>query len=250
MRREIVVFGSRRKQWATAEAFAAGFGGRLVELERAKVVPGALHILGGLQFGALELLQALRAQGEQYVFYDRAYFGGGPGSGRYRVTLNAYQQHWIRVDADLARLQALGVQLQPLLAGQGEHLLLVPPSPAVSALFGLGDWAVQMSGRLAQVTDRPVRISVKGDPVPLGERLRDCRAVVTWSSNVAVEALCAGVPAYVGPESAAAPAAGSIEAMEKALLVSGRVAWAASLAWGQFTVEEIRNGFCKGVLGL
>ena len=144
-----------------------------------------------------------------------------------------------------------GVGLDPWRA-KGSHILLVPPGAAICRLFDLGDWEAKTIRRLKDCTDRPVVVSYKGDPKPLADRLAWCHAVVTWTSNVAVEAACAGIPAFVGPESAAAPVATGLEYLEQMIespLMPEREAWAASLAWGQWTVDEIKRGFAREVLG-
>lgn len=250
MRREFVHYVVSQKSPRLSQAILRGFGARGLAVERAAFEhrPGRVHLVCGLQFGALELLQQIRAAGADYVFFDRAYFGGGPGSGVYRATLNGYQQHWVRPEGPARPLPALRSWRT-----RGEHVLLVPPGPAVCRLFGLGDWEVQISARLRLLTQRWVRVTYKGDPVPLAERLQGCHAVVTWSSNVAVDAIVAGVPAFVGPEAAALPAAKGLAALEAELedpWRGERGAWATSLAQGQFSLDEIRNGFCREVLGL
>jgi hypothetical protein len=229
-----------RKNRHHGDAIAGGWNAATVAADGRRLEPDALHLIGGLQHGSLELLQAARAARAPYVFFDRAYFGGGPGSEWLRVVPGAYQKHW--VDRWPARFP---VALEPWRTAGG-HILLVPPAnDAIKALFGLKDWQDQTLARLRACTDRPVMVSVKPDPRPLAERLRDCWCVVTWTSNVAVEAICAGVPAIVGPESAAAPVAGRLDDLENAINQPPRPEreqWAASLTWGQFTLDEIRNG--------
>lgn len=234
-------------------AFAKGFNAKRVACSANAWQPGAeLHIIGGLQFGALELLRRARAEGAPYLFFDRAYYGGGPGSGRLRVTLGAYQQHWVNHDVlarPSAHLRGPRLEMKPWSSGR-EQIMVVPPSDAVRKLYGV-DWD-QIARGIASRTVRPIIVSLKGDPSPLAERLERCHCVVTWSSNVAVEAVCAGVAAYVCTESAAAPVAGSLMRG----LAAGfedpprpdRGAWATSLAWGQFTLAEIASGYARAVV--
>lgn len=246
-----VCYLSTRKNRHHGEAIAAGFGARCVPVEQARLEPDAeLHLIGGLQFGSLELLTEARAKGVPYVFFDRAYFGGGPGSDRLRVVADAYQHHLVHdwyVPKLPDRLTALGVEMKPW-RGAGDHILLVPPSEAIQRLFDLGDWEAQMLARLRHCTERPVMVSHKGDPRPLSTRLHGCHAVVAWTSNVAVEAICAGVPAIVSRWSAAAPISSLLDKLEhwieQPLMVppKDRLRWARWLAWRQWTVAEIRQG--------
>lgn len=247
-----VLYTQRHKARGHMDAMEKGFPGQRVDLDSGKLASGddVLHIVGGLQFGALERMKEIQLSGAPFIFYDRAYFGGGPGSERLRITANAYQKN--KVQAGVAgRFAKLGVELKPW-TQDGDHILFVPPSPAVRALFSVGDdWEGRILKRLADATKRPVRVSVKGDPAPLEERLRGCWCVVTWTSNVAVDAIVAGVPAFTSAHSAAAPVAGSLLDLET--LIEGpptpkREAWAESLAWGQFDLAEIRGGYAKEIV--
>lgn len=235
-------------------AFAQGFDADLVPADSPVAKSASLHIVGGLQFGALEALQTIRRHALPYVFFDRAYFGGGPRTQWLRVVPGAYQHHWIsqhgpqRFDA---LVRAGLAQLQPWRRG-GRHIMVVPPSMAVQKLFGVpSDWAAQQVATIKAATDRPVIVSTKGDPRPLAERLADCWAVVTWSSNVAVEAICAGVPAFAGPESAAWPVSGELSRLAQDIEKPPRCereAWAWGLAAGQFTIDEIRSGAARDAI--
>lgn len=242
-------------QWGKArhftEAVIAGFPGRVRDIGVEHLAEGCVHVLGGLQFGCLELLQEIRRRKEPYVFFDRAYFGGGTYTNRIRLTKNAYQKHWV-AGGDAARLARWNVQFAPW-REDGEFVMVVPPGEAVAALFGLKDWETNVLARLSLIGERRVVVSRKKDrdKSPLAERLKGCHAVVTWTSNVAVEAVCLGVPAFVSPWSAAAPVCRRLDELEAALetpLRPALEAWAASLAWGQFTVDEIASGVARAAL--
>ena len=233
-------------------AIATGWQARTVPSTRATLERGALHLIGGLQYGSMELLHEARETGEPYVFFDRAYFGGGPASGRLRVVPNAYQHH--RLNAAPGGMNRLGQVwnegIAPWKTG-GRHLLVIPPSAAICRLFHLGDWEARILAQLNAVTDRPVRVSYKGDPVPLAERLRDCHAVIAFTSNVAVEAVMAGVPAFCSVLAAAAPVCRPLEDIAVHLeqpVRPEREAWAEGLAWGQWTIDEIRSGAARCAL--
>ncbi len=255
---KVVHYFADNKNVHHGEAILAGWGAERVWVGKARLARGAgLHLIGGLQFGALEILMEARETKAPYIFFDRAYFGGGPGTNRLRAVRGAYQKNWVDDFGHnlrpQRRLDALGVRLEPWRA-QGRHILVVPPGAAICRLFGLGDWEAKTLRRLKDCTERPVVVSYKGDQKPLADRLAGCHAVVTWTSNVAVEAVCAGVPAFVGPESAAAPVATQVEYVERLIEEplmpddQAREAWAASLAFGQFSVEEIRSGVAREAL--
>ena len=238
-----------RKNRHHGEAIIKGFGARAVSAEGARLEPDALHLVGGLQYGSLELMQQLLGAAEPYVFFDRAYFGGGPGTNRLRVVPSAYQHHWI-TPRPPDRFERAGVELKPW-RNEGRHILLVPPGQAVRALFGIDGWLEATALRLKSCSERPVVVSVKGDPRPLSTRLHNCWCVVTWTSNVAVEAVCAGIPVFVSRHSAAAPVGVAIEQLEiriEAPTMPDRSAWAHSLAYGEFDLGEIESGYARSVV--
>lgn len=240
----------KNRPWG--EAIVKGFRARVTQPTKPQLGRGLVHIVAGLQFGALETFKAIRAAGEPYIFVDRAYFGGGARSGRMRITFGAYQQHWIRATSDTRRARDLGVELQPWRVG-GDFIMVVPPSPEVEQVFGI-HWERDWMPRIRVATDRPIVVSPKShrDKSPLAERLTGCHAVVTWTSNVAVDAICAGVPAFVWPDSAAAVVAHPIgalaERIERPRQSARRAVWADSLAHGQFTVSEVASGFARDIV--
>jgi hypothetical protein len=99
---------------------------------------------------------------------------------------------------------------------------------------------------LARVTDRPIVVRAKPQPgeaaVPLPQALETAHALVTHSSNVAIEAACLGTPVFVSPASAAAPIGRTdLDAIESPAYPD-RAAWLAHLAFNQFSFEEIGDG--------
>jgi len=237
-----VLYYTPQKNKHHGDAVADGFGCRKVSTER--VIPGAMHFIGGMQFGNERILAEVRRRKEPYVFFDRAYIGGGHGSNVLRAVVNAYQHHWVIPSRGP---RSWGVELQPWQTS-GDCIMLVPPSSfEVAALFDAYVWAEIMIDKLRKLTQRPVFVSRKGDTEPLSSRLRRCHAVVTFTSNVAVDAIIAGVPAIVSEHSAARPMSGHCEALTAEMIENPprpeRQAWFDGLAWGQFTVNEIATGF-------
>ncbi len=258
------IYTQYRKARHSTEAMVAGFPGALeTPSEPGQLADADLHLLGGLQFGSLPLLQQIYALRAQFVFWDRAYFGGGTHSDRLRITKNQYQKCTVNEQAGgLHRFEAFGGRLLPW-RGRASHIMVVPPSDAILTMFVGSDlpnrqqaWIDYTLEAIRKGTDRPILVSMKGDARPLDSRLKHCHAVVTYTSNVAVEAICAGVPAFTSHLAAAAPVAGGLHDLSNAHCIENppmpddatREAWAASLAWGQFTLAEIRSGLAREVV--
>lgn len=239
--------------WA---ALAKGFGARLAPLpfgEPRRLDLSGPAILGGLQFDMADLLRQARGLGFPYLFVDNGYFRTHDGATRIRrrVTPNAYCQFWINEIAAQpgygARFDALGLELKPW-RKSGRHILVYLSSPAHSEFFKLEAWLSETLYMLERYSDRPVIVRRKGELGPLEQELADCWAVVTWSSKLACEATLAGVPAFTGPESGAVPVSGgALENIETPSLCDFRREWACSLAWGQYTTEEIASGMAAEI---
>lgn len=238
-----------------SEAVRIGFDAEAMPMYKPvfRKVPERLHIVTGLQYGALDIMQRILATGAEYVFCDRAYYGGGARSGRFRLTLNAYQKNWINTPAALtnghSRLDAWGVAPQPWRT-DGDKVMVVPPSEAVEKLYGI-NWARDWLPKIQEATRREVIVSPKRDreESPIFDRLPGVHCVVTWTSNVAVDAILFGIPAITHGDAAAAPVAGDLRVLDiENPPRPDRAAWAESLAWGQFSIDEIRAGFARRVL--
>jgi hypothetical protein len=77
----------------------------------------------------------------------------------------------------------------------------------------------------------------------LREALRDCWALVTWSSAAANEALLAGVPVFTAADCAAALLGRTdFSKIEVPVYPEGRTVWAAALAGQQWSLDEFRHG--------
>jgi hypothetical protein len=143
------------------------------------------------------------------------------------------------------RFKALGVELKPW-STDGKHILVAP-----NRSFGVGnqvmapDWAQRASERLRKATSREVRIRPhpgnNAPRRPLSEDLKDCWAVVVWSSGVAVHALAAGIPAFIEAPFHILKGASASGAVDFPVTPE-RLPHFERLAWGQWTCEEIASG--------
>lgn len=103
-------------------------------------------------------------------------------------------------------------------------------------------WTETVVGELSRHTDRPILVKEKGEG-DLRSALEDAWCVVCYASNAAIEAVISGVPAIVLGDSAADPVSWSFNNIESPDWPE-REDWANALAWHQFTLDEMRSGFC------
>jgi hypothetical protein len=128
----------------------------------------------------------------------------------------------------------------------GEHVLLAMPGVHFGMALGIDvkGWCATIVGEVysrTQKLGRELRVRVRDEKRPLAFDLRDCWAVVTHSSNVAVDAVIAGVPVFVQPTCPAAPV-GRLDLDLANPVTPGRDRWLYSLASQQFSLAEMRSG--------
>lgn len=222
-------------------AFADGVGCDLGLTEEG-LLPGVPVVWGVLRGSDLILAEA-RRRSRHFFYIDHAYFGRGHGL-NYRITRDAYEAGAVR-DYPRDRAEALGLRLEPWRDG-GSVVLICPPTQFFMDAHGCPDWLGETMRAIRRATDRPIEVRAKPQPgepnEPLARALKRTHAIVTHSSNVAVEAVVAGTPVFVAPTSAAAPVGETDLSRIEQPRRPDREAWLAHLAYSQFTFAEIADG--------
>ncbi len=228
-------------------AFAQGCGG--VNIVSRRLRPGPVALFGSPQIWNPILLQAIH-EGRDWYYGDHACFGRYR---YYRVTRNALQHHGHgrhRKDS----LRRLGINIEPW-RKDGEHVVFCPPDQAFTQLFGFDAdvWEKNILSELQRHTRRPIVVRRRGQVGrmrPLAEDLQGAWALVTYSSNAAVEAVVRGVPVFCLHECAAsAMGLSDLSMIESPAYPDWREQWAANLAANQWTLEEIAAGECWREIG-
>lgn len=224
-------------------AFARGTGCRMDYAEDAQGAGPGIPVVWGVLRNSDPVLAAAKGEGRHFFYTDHAYFGRGHYL-NYRITRDAHEAGRVR-DCPADRAEALGVQLSPW-RKPGSTILVCPPTQFFMDAHGCPDWLHTTLATLHAHTDRPIEIRSKpaaGAPSePLDSALGRAYAIVTHSSNIAVEAVVAGVPVFVAPTSAAAPVGETELSRIEQPRRPERQAWLNHLAYSQFTFEEIATG--------
>jgi hypothetical protein len=227
-------------------AFARGAGCRLAyaedelsETEELRSIP----VVWGVLRGSDALVARAKAQDLHFYYIDHAYFDRGHGHS-YRITRNGYEAGPVRKCRD-DRLRKIDITIHPW-RKSGRSIIVCPPTDFFAAAHGCPNWLEETIEQLRLETDRPIIIRTKpqqGEPFePLPKALEDAHALVTHSSNVAIEAACLGTPVFVSPTSAAAPIGCTSLGMIESPRYPKRDGWLAHLAYSQFTLEEFASG--------
>ncbi|MGO1079951.1 hypothetical protein [Inquilinus sp. CA228] len=188
-----------------------------------------------------------KAEGRDWYYADNGYFPVGIDGGQYfRVARNAVQAiapGWTLADG-ARRSWAFGFasSVSPWRQDGRTVLVCLQSDEFMATVAGT---AIDLALEAGRHTDRPIVVRRKGDATPIAAALADAWCVVTWSSNCAIDAICAGVPAIVLGQSAAVPMAGTrLEQIEDPPRPDGREAWVGRLAASQWTLDEMARGDC------
>lgn len=242
------------KNRAICEAFAAGCGAPIVSPY--PLLDGDVFMFGCLR-GLLPTLRWAQTEGRTWYYADNGYFLPGkrkPERGGYiRVTRNAMQHDGTgKFAAD--RWARLNLDIKPW-RKSGSHIIVCPLARLLAVILGVDAdrWLKETLATLKLHTNRPIRVRKKMSyreavaigGVPLSEDLKGAWALVTHSSNAAVEALLAGVPVFcTDPCGAYRMGLPDLSRIEAPIMPDDREQWAWNLAAAQWSLDEMRDGTC------
>lgn len=159
---------------------------------------------------------------------------------QHRNIINRPDDRWRRLDYSIHKRKS------------GTHILLVTPSEKPCKFYGIEKelWVQQTIETIKKYTDRPIIVR---DKAPRQQRivktifddLKDCHALVTYQSIAAVESILYGVPAFTLAPTAADPVCDhDISLIENPTIqdIDKIYKWACHLAYGQFHVDEMKDG--------
>ena len=191
-----------------------------------------------------------------YIHYDKGYFFHGKVPDYHRLTYQSLQEANI-FDCDDKRLNQFNIEIKPW-KRTGDYILIVAPDEFPVQYYTPFqtefDWVMWLKHELRKYTDRKIFYRFKekrkqrGDD-PLSLYLNDAWAVVTHQSLACIESICEGVPVFnLAPSCCDNMALQDISKIEEPFYPENRYEWLKSLSYGQFTVEEIMNGFALETL--
>ena len=241
------------------EALVAGSGGRLTlspsETSKPLVVRGVIK---------KDRVNECIRTGRDFYYIDTGYLGnfvspGNPNGKKiwHRVVKNENQHSKIReVPSD--RWGKL-LEQDPRLQWSGwknynKKILLVMPNPKACKYYGLDydNWVKETQEKIKQYSDLPVEVRIKGSR---SSRTKEytiydaldsgTHATVAMNSMAAIESIVHGIPAFVSVPCAAGPLASyDLSQLHSPFKPNEKLIeqQCKSLAYGQFTMEEILNG--------
>lgn len=223
-------------------------------------------------FGANAIL--IRSMGKRKLIHDcwtnnhTFYYMDTGYIGNYRSTHNRYgQKLWHRIvknniqhnkiiDRSEDRWKKLEYPIEN--RKQGNHILLITPSEKPCKFYGIDRdaWVKETIAELKKYTDRPIIVRDKASRktrqmLTIFDQMKHCHAVVTYQSIAAVESVLYGVPAFALAATAADPVCDKDLSLIETPTQQDTdkiYAWACHLAYGQFHIDEMRNGTAYRIL--
>ncbi len=261
--------GDNKRSRAIAAAMLEGITklGDLAKLQNSTTfngIPDAdIAVFYGFNEPLRRVFDTYVAAGLKAVCVDLGYWGRkelNPILGYHKISVNdrhptAYFQ---RVAHDGSRAARFRLAIAPWRA-KGEHILLAGMGEKSAECEGFEpeQWEREAIAAIRQVSDRPIiyrpkpswkeaqRIEGAGfapKAVQLESLFPRCHAVVTHHSNVAVEALVAGIPVFSFKGAGAVLSSNDLSAIEKPIMPGGRHQFVNDLAWTQFHNSEMKSG--------
>ena len=245
-----------------AGATACGDEVELLTVDNYKEPCYDVAVFWGFVTPCQNILKAYRQLDKPVVFLDMGYWHR---SDYYKVSINrrhptAYFQD---IEHDDSRRKMFGLEPKPfhrktmghiLLAGMGAKSAWAEKEEPVES------WERRTVAELRKYTDRKIiyrpkpswagatkieGTSFSSNSQSLESVLQDCHAVVTHHSNVAVDGLVAGVPAFTNIGAAVPMATGfRLDDIERPYYPDDREQWLNDLAYCQWSLTEMRDGTC------
>jgi hypothetical protein len=201
---------------------------------------------------------------KKHTFYymDSGYVGNYKSSSNpigwklwHRIVKNDVQHNEI-VDRPDDRWRRLDYPI--LKRKTGTHILLVTPSEKPCKFYGIDrdTWVNETVTEIKKYTDRPILIrdkAVRQQRIirTIFEDLKNCHALVTYQSIAAVESVLYGIPAFTLAPTAADPVCDKDVSLIECPTHQDEhkiYKWACHLAYGQFHVDEFKDGSAYRIL--
>lgn len=204
-----------------------------------------------------------------FYYIDRPYWGESRGTPYWmRCVKNEHVKTFVdhRPD-DRYKKYYKGDTIKPY-HKNGRYVLVVPPSHSMALHFGASDWLDRTLKLLQNNTDREIIVRQKPynpksyidsegrmQPGPSENKQPEkpfewdqVHAVVTFNSSITIKALHNGVPCFSNFENPCGTICESDFTKIENPLYGDRLPVFYSLAYGQFTQEEFRNGYALRIL--
>jgi hypothetical protein len=206
------------------------------------------------------VIEQARQHNLDYWYVDTGYFGNGKRKNYLRVTKNAYCNWFPIVERPRDRLDEITLDLTKF--HRGNCILVVPPDNKVCESMKLGNpeqWITDTVSLIQQHTDREILIRRRIlnrthrliNDTFIDQLKQDINAVVTYTSNCAVESVLHDIPVVsLGKSATTQICLAGIEQIDSLPDIDPDIkeAWLRHLSYAQFTEEHLRCGTAWHIL--
>ena len=244
------------------DAFVRGSGnGKVYQFRDLTSLPEEPLTMYGILAGSGEIYKQCLKSKKDFYFMDHGYFTNAHDSPHWlRITMNKHCQNQLQEKPTDRYEKYFKREIKPW--NKGKKILVLPPTNAISNFFGVTDWLDKTlkilrsnTDRIIDVRDKPYNPTVTVDHVgatvkvdrptqhkdPI--RWEDYFATVTYNSNTMVASLSNGIPVFCDAlNSAAAPISETDFSKIETPKYGDRIALFSSLAYNNWTMEEMANG--------
>ena len=203
-----------------------------------------------------------------FYYMDRPYWGETRNNPYYiKIVKNNHLKNWHESRPDDRFKKSFPWPIKPW-KQDGRNIIVCPPSNAIAEFFGVQNWLRNTLTILKDNTDRPIIVRNKGynpiigydslgglivtgkDNTPPSEPIDwdEAYAVVTYNSNITLEATTRGIPCFTDIHNACAPISETDFSKIETPKYLDREPLYHSMAYGQFTAEELSNGYAWKLL--
>lgn len=202
----------------------------------------------GILRGTGKCFKACEQEGVDYWEIDKGYFNAGHYDGYYRISRNGLQCRYddsIAMDLDSSRLSALDVEMRPWKQDRPKRILVCPPTDFIKHYEpnATSIWWSDIITAIHTYKGYDFVIRHKESEVDLYDDIANSYVVVTFNSNVAIDALRAGVPAITGKHSAVYHWNKlTLDDLDTDLTRFSREKFFRFLSYCQFTLKEFATG--------
>jgi hypothetical protein len=207
---------------------------------------GEPFLVWGQLWTALAVIPDALKQNRPFWHIDNGFYksAGGRETGYYRFAYRGMTPILLP-EPDYTRADQIAPDAIKPWRKSGRHILIAMPSVHYGRAIGIDTipWMHRILRHVRMYSDRPVIVRTKESREPLEAQVRDAWALVTHSSNTAVEAARLGIPVFVEPTSAAAPVGNlRLDNLESPAMPDNRRQWFSSLLMQQFSLAEMQAG--------
>lgn len=253
-------------------AWAEGTSAKLINpIANDQSLPKDEYFMFGILRGSGEIYKRCEQSNYNFYYADHPYFTNikNPKHSCYRITKNGHANPVLKNRPNDRYLKFKSTETKNWNT-KGEHILICPPSIYIQVFDQVFDWLAKTISIIKNNSDRKIIINEKKQSLeitkkinlnlpPIDEEysnnslehdLSNAWCLVTYNSMASLSALINGIPVFTNSNKCAAfnLAEHDFSKIEKPIYSENREFLFNSLAYSQFTLDEMKSGYAYKIL--